>query len=184
MSPQADPHIASLGGLDVTALSVKEMEQQGIRIKPGREVPEGGVIWRSHSEYAGLDPRRDAIERSYARVLAHKHVEMQRREVPCPTCRADVGKPCRGMTINSYAASCHEGRRAAASKSGITLRGLTLPRTFPCLGSFRHVELVAGSVMLVACDRCGSELAVKMGADDGEHDPPDEPDQEPFGAFT
>lgn len=61
------------------------------------------------------------------------------------------------------------------------VRGLRLPRSFPCLGTFRLVDDFRRGPVVVACDVCGEELGVDWPRDDdGELSVPAHPEPELF----
>lgn len=73
--PGADENVRALGGFDVAALTVAEMREAGVELRPRVPLPEKDTKpWRSHSDYALDDTRGDAVDRAYARLAAREHV--------------------------------------------------------------------------------------------------------------
>ena len=159
--PARDPHVRAIG-FDVCSLTPAEMADVGIKLRPlnVHADPAAGV-WISHSEYAGLDPARDHMDRSYARAAMHRHADrlaIEREE--CPVCRAAAGKRC--LLRPGVVGAVHKARLTAMLRAagGLDLRGLKLQRTFPCVGFFRTLEWV-GPLRVVQCDACGDMLGVR-----------------------
>lgn len=156
--PEADPSVQALGGFDVTAMTVAELGDAGIKLvaitEEDREAL--GDPWRSHSEYLALVPETDAIERGYARLAAFNHLAVQARTVACPTCTKKAGHTCLGGRP-------HAERLEAAR---VTIKGLRLARSFPCLGTFRVREVLKNrkgedtTMVFMCCDQCGADLGV------------------------
>lgn len=74
--PQHDPNVKGLGGFDVSSLSVAELAQHGVVLRPrivhvaiGRNRQ-----WSTHSEYDGAHPDHLVMARAYARADAARHV--------------------------------------------------------------------------------------------------------------
>jgi hypothetical protein len=91
-------------------------------------------------------------------------------------CSADM-RPSSGAVWRSHSEylkanrAADEIERSAARRAAMahlgghdSLAGLVLPRSFPCLGSFRIVDDDGKRPATVACDRCGFRLGVTQKA--------------------
>lgn len=103
------------------------------------DLRQAGVILSGYC-HAEMRPTAGAVWRSHSEYLsANPHVDQVERS---------------------------EARLAAMRHLGghDTLAGLVLPRSFPCLGSFRIVDDDGKRPATVACDRCGYRLGVTQKA--------------------
>jgi hypothetical protein len=73
--PDTDPNVKALGGFDVTAMSVAELEAKGVKLQPRANPPQSGRRWLTHSEYDGRNRDHAVVARAYARARAHDHVK-------------------------------------------------------------------------------------------------------------
>ncbi len=160
-------------GFDVTAMSVASLKAAGVRVVPSAivTVTRKDPVWLTHSEYEGRSEVADRMARAYARYAARRHFDAQCRRVACALCRAKPGEWCHGR-LNDQVVSSHPARQDAARAAGLlTLEGLTLSRTFPCLGKYRVREQLR-AIKVVECDRCGDEMGVRI--------EPEKPDDDAF----
>lgn len=139
--PDRDPHVAELGGFDITSLSVEQLRSEGVKTG-GQVTTEVGKdpAWKTHSEFiADVLPEWDLIDRAYARAATAAHVTDAMRRAA------------------EHAAEGHDMH--AEELRARPLAGLTLPRSFPCLGMLR-VAGRTGRVVEVSCDGCGETFGV------------------------
>lgn len=184
-----DPHLVAVG-FDVTAMSKEEMAAAGIVIAAPVLASGRPPAWVSHSYYSELNPDHEQMARSYARLAAYLHLERQALQVQCPRCLRGEKRPCNLGAVTRSAGRpqlgyTHKARRDLARKEGLmTLRGLSLQRTFPCIGMFREIEtrmkkLPDGRTLfgpkLVQCDTCGEQLGVGL-PKPGEEPEPEQPE--------
>lgn len=162
--PDEDPNVRELGGFDVTNLSVEALKRAGITFGGMVSVAVGeNRAWKRHSEFLADDrPEWDVTDRAYARRATVAHVVRHRErlallEERVGKAKAEGGKP------DDEAVAALDRLRAAP------LRGLHLPRSFPCLGMLRVVA-EEGRLVVVECDACGDEFGVKTEADPRESD--------------
>lgn len=134
-NPKADPNVAALQGFDVTALAPGDFERYGIVLDPPVIAVERGRDpgWMSHSEFLAdpEHPDHDLHDRTVARRLARDH----------------AAKVARGWS---------EKRPPTV---GELLKGLRLPRSFPCSGMLRVVRESRRWVE-VQCEQCGAGYGV------------------------
>ncbi len=152
--PETDPHVRELGGFDVTRLSVDALTKAGVTVGGLVSVQTGKHrAWKTHSEFlADVLPAWDVIDRAYARAITAQHVLARRARVAELEAKPDEPE-----------ALAELGRLRTSP-----LRGLHLPRSFPCLGMLRVLE-ERGRLVVVQCDVCGFEFGAKT-----EPDPRDE----------
>jgi hypothetical protein len=89
--PETDPNVKALSGFDICAMSVAELEAEGVRLEPRANPPQSGRRWLTHSEYDGRNRAHAVVARAYARAQAHHHVKatgelkglVLRRSFPC-----------------------------------------------------------------------------------------------------
>ena len=165
--PSADVHVQALA-FDVCALAPGEMRRRGVALDP-QPVHVGDLDrpWRTHSEYAALSPSADHMDRARARQRMHRHADsLAAAALACPQCGSPRGTPCMARPGVPATVGCKPRLRALREQGGVTLEGLRLQRTFPCLGTFRLLERYA-ELIVVQCDACGEWLAVR---------PPEEPE--------
>lgn len=73
--PEDDANVKALGGFDIAALTVAEMREAGVVLRPRTPLPgKDAKAWRAHSDYALDDTRGDAMDRAYARLATRQHV--------------------------------------------------------------------------------------------------------------
>lgn len=176
--PERDVNVQAVHGFDVTSLSVEDLAARGVRLhgRPVTVTKGEHRFYMTHSQFlADVRQAWDVTDRGIARAAVADHARRLAERVDALRTRA-LAAESEDPTVATQL------REQADELEAHPLRGLTLQRSFPCLGILR-VEDETSRMRAVQCDVCGFRCGITVPKEEREPDDSDGEDGTEWAKF-